>query len=154
MDKLRSKQSPSNVNDTLEAQDPTVRAVSGRKIPCQLCGGPLEIRISFKQKPYCICPDCGIQTFYRGKKGIQRLNELLDREILVAGSGGELISAVVLFNRLQQLRAVKKELEAKQGLIILDPDLMHAIQALDYEMKSVQGVLKKISQKGRPGKIE
>jgi hypothetical protein len=153
MDKLRPKQDPPNVNDTLEVS-PAVKAVIGRKIPCQLCGAPLEMCTSCKGKPYCTCQDCGIQTFYRGKKGIQRLNELLDREILVARSEGEIISAVVLFNRLQQLRVVKRELEAKQGLIILDPDLMHAIQALDYEMKSVQGELKKMSQKGRPRKIE
>ncbi len=43
--------------------------------PCPLCQKGLEIKISKKQKPYCVCLDCGIQLFIRGKEGISRLGK-------------------------------------------------------------------------------
>ena len=42
---------------------------------CPLCQKGLEIKISKKQKPYCVCLDCGIQLFIRGKQGISRLKK-------------------------------------------------------------------------------
>ena len=34
-------------------------------IPCWLCGIPVEIRHSKKDKPFLICNNCGVQTFIR-----------------------------------------------------------------------------------------
>ena len=42
---------------------------------CPLCQKELEIKVSKKQKPYCVCLDCGIQLFVRGKEGINRLGK-------------------------------------------------------------------------------
>ena len=51
--------------------------VDGKPFPCPLCGGALPVRMSLKQKPCCLCNDCGIQLFFRGKAGIKRLHNLL-----------------------------------------------------------------------------
>lgn len=47
-------------------------------LPCILCGRKLEKRISKKGKPYFVCDQCGIQTFVRGKQGIERLNQFFN----------------------------------------------------------------------------
>lgn len=65
--------------------------------PCPLCQKELEIKISKKQKPYCVCIDCGIQLFIRGKEGISRLAKKtgfeLDRfEILESGQRAQALT--------------------------------------------------------------
>ena len=68
--------------------------------------------------------------------------------MLIARKGSRTELAVILFNRIEQLRAQKKpELEGKQRLIILDPDLKNAIRAVDNEIKHVQGELAKLGRK-------
>jgi hypothetical protein len=54
---------------------------------------------------------------------------------------------VILFNRIQQLREQKKQLQAKQGLILIDSDLKNAISAVDIEIQGVQGELRKLGRK-------
>jgi hypothetical protein len=44
-------------------------------IPCFLCGRKLERRNSKTGKPYFVCDPCGIQSFVRGKKGIELLED-------------------------------------------------------------------------------
>jgi hypothetical protein len=112
----------------------------------------LEIRISRKGKPYTTCLVCGIQTFFRGKRGIRRLQEILDSRIFSTENGPGFDSSIVLFNRIQQLRAQKRELEEKQGLIFSDPDLEKLISIVDNEIKSAQGDLEKLAQKSKRGK--
>jgi len=46
-------------------------------LPCFLCRKELDLRISKVKKPYFVCEDCGIQIFVRGKRGIERLQQLL-----------------------------------------------------------------------------
>lgn len=46
-------------------------------LPCFLCHKELDLRISKTEKPYFVCEDCGIQIFVRGKRGIERLQQLL-----------------------------------------------------------------------------
>lgn len=149
MDQLKEKENSGNINVTLGSKNPAVASLLGKRIPCQLCGAGLEIRISVKNKPYCVCVDCGNQIFFRGKKGIQRLQGLLNSEILIAGPSSKSDSPVVLFNRLQQLRSERSDLEGKQGLIISDPDLRNAIRTVDNEIECVQGELAKLSQKSK-----
>jgi len=43
--------------------------------PCPVCKRDLDIRVSKKQKPYCVCTDCGVQLFVRGKRGIARFEK-------------------------------------------------------------------------------
>ncbi len=143
-----------NVNVTLHRSDPAENPFSGKRFPCCLCGAGLEIRVSRKQKPYTTCLTCGIQTFFRRKTGIQRLTEMVNSELLIAGKGSKAEAAVILFNRIQQLRAQKKELEAKQGLIFRDSDLENALRAVDNEIERVQGELEKLAQKARRRKTE
>ena len=114
---------PTNVNITLDGSDNRQNMMLGKFFPCPVCGTSLGIRIARTQKPYCVCMDCGIQIFFRGKAGIARLLEDPGRRNISCRecSGANIPS--VLFNRIQYLKRRKSELEAKQGLIIPDPDL-------------------------------
>ena len=115
------------------------------EFPCLLCGTGLEIRLSRKEKPYCICNSCGIQVFFRGKTGIKRLREILEAKILIVGKESETDRALVLYNHIQQLRGRKKTLEEKQGLIFRDEALDITIRAVDKEIERVQGELEKLA---------
>jgi hypothetical protein len=90
---------------------------------------------------------CGIQIFFRGKTGIRRLAEILRSEKLAFGNSLETIPAIILFNQIVQMRSQKKELEAKQGLIVRDPDLMNAIRVVDNEIERAQIELAKLGRK-------
>lgn len=138
-----------NVTLTLEERQSMADALAGREFPCQLCGSSLEIRISRKLKPYTTCLKCGVQNFYRGKKGICRLREILDSHLLITANESSMDNVVLLFNRIQQLRAQKKELAARKVLFFSDPDLANAILAVDNEIERMQGDLAKIAKKSR-----
>jgi DNA-directed RNA polymerase subunit RPC12/RpoP len=115
------------------------------EFPCLLCGTGLEIRLSRKEKPYCVCNSCGIQVFFRGKTGIKRLREILEAKILIVGRESETDKALVLYNHIQQLRGRRKILEDKQGLIFRDEALDITIRAVDKEIERVQGELEKLA---------
>jgi hypothetical protein len=140
-----------NLDVTLAQPDLPGSPLSGKQFPCCVCGTAMEICFTRKKnpKPYTTCFDCGIQTFFRGKAAIQRLTEIVNSGLLIAGKGCRSESAVILFNRLQQLRSQKRKLEEKQGLIICDPDFRNVIRAVDNEMKHVQGELAKLGRKTR-----
>jgi hypothetical protein len=137
-----------NANVTLEKTNAAPDALLGKRMPCQLCGAGLDIRLSKNGKPYVTCSDCQTQLFIRGKTGIKRLEDLLNSNVLIVGGGnakGD--SPAALFNRLVQLRTQKRDLEEKQGLIFQDPDLTNAIHGVDNEIKRVQGELAKLNGK-------
>jgi len=119
--------------------------LQGREFPCPLCGMGLEIRLTRKQKPYCVCNSCGNQIFFRGKTGIRRLRELINTRRLIVGNESETDKALVLFNHIQQLRGRKKLLEEKQGIIFPDKALEATIRAVDKEIERVQGELEKLA---------
>jgi hypothetical protein len=146
MGKLDDASSTANVNVMLDRklQD---GPFAGRAFPCCVCSTNLEISLSKKGKPYCICRQCGIQIFFRGKTGIRRLTEILNSNNFAYGIALETLPATVLYIRIAQMRLQKKELEAKQGLIIRDPDLENAIRVVDNEIKCAQGELEKLSRK-------
>jgi C4-type Zn-finger protein len=150
---MRNDSQPANVNNTLAGSDKRQDTMLGKFFPCPVCGTSLGIRIARTQKPYCVCIDCGIQIFFRGKTGISRLNKILENEILIAGNDSNASIATVLFNRIQHLKRQKVDLEVKQGLIIRDPDLKNAIRAVDNEIERVQGELEKLSRKTGRGKV-
>jgi len=143
------RSNPDNVNVTLESPGIQGDPLFGKEYPCCLCGNALEILFTRKKKPYTTCLSCGIQTFFRGKTGIKRLVEIVSSSILIAGNGSKTELPVILFNRIQQLRGQKKNLEETQGLIIRDPDLENAIRAVDNEIQRVQGELNKLARRNR-----
>jgi len=134
-----------NVHVTLEPPSPQQNSLFGKSYPCCVCGKALEIGFTKRNKPYTTCLDCGIQTFFRGKAAIQRLTEIVRSKSLITGNGSNTELAVLLFNRIQQLRAQKKQLEEKQGLIIPDLDLENAIRTFDKEIKRVQAELAELA---------
>ena len=73
--------------------------------------------------------------------------EILNSNNLAHGIALDTVPAIILYNRIAQMRVQKKELEAKQGLIIRDPDLENAIRAVDIEIKFAQGELAKLGRK-------
>ena len=145
-----------NVNVTLAETGPKESPLLGKQFPCCVCGTGVEIRFTRKKnpKPYTTCLACGIQTFFRGKLAIQRLTEIVNSGLLISGTGSNTESAVILFNRIQQLHAQKAELEGKQGLIVLDPDLKNVIRAVDIEIERVQGELEKLGPRISREKIK
>jgi hypothetical protein len=138
-----------NIHITLEPSDGTRSLLSGTKYPCCICGSGLAIRFTRKanSKPYTTCLNCGIQTFFRGQMGIKRLTELVKSNLLITGDGSKTELAVILFNRIQQLRTQKKQLEANQPLMTRDRDLENAIRAVDNEIEDVQGELNKLARR-------
>ncbi len=146
-EKLFGEPKAANVNITLEGSEDHQNNIAGKFFPCPVCGTSLGIRIARTKKPYCVCIDCGIQIFFRGKTGISRLNKILENELLIAGKDSNASIATVLFNRIQHLKRQKTDLEVKQGLIIRDPDLKNAIRAVDIEIERVQRELEKLGRK-------
>jgi predicted RNA-binding Zn-ribbon protein involved in translation (DUF1610 family) len=147
MDQLDSGEDFPNVNVTWPEDAKAKELVTRKKFPCPVCGKGMEIRASMKKKPYSICDDCGIQLFFRGKKGIRRLREILDSDVLITGNESKVDQAVLLFNRIQQLSVQRKRLKAKRGLILSNPDLENAILAVDNEVERLQGELEKLAGK-------
>ncbi len=48
-------------------------------VECPDCGERCEVREAKTGKPYVVCDECGVQHFYRSKKGIQRLMQRMQR---------------------------------------------------------------------------
>ena len=147
MNETNHKTDRPNVNVTLKDRDPVAASFVSKQFPCPVCGTGLEMKLSCKQKPYCVCESCGIQIFIRGKRGILRLREIFRSQALITAEGSKADLAVILFNRIQQLKEQKRQLQSKQGLILSNLDLENAIRAVDNEIKRAQGELKKLSRK-------
>jgi predicted RNA-binding Zn-ribbon protein involved in translation (DUF1610 family) len=143
MAELERRSAIDNVNVTLKETLP----VDGRSFPCPVCGVGLIVKLAKTKKPYCTCDDCGIQVFIRGKTGIKRFREVLSRGKFISGKESECGSSLTAYNRLEQLRLQKKELESRQGVIFRDKDLDNAIQAVDNEIERMQGVLDQMAGK-------
>jgi predicted RNA-binding Zn-ribbon protein involved in translation (DUF1610 family) len=130
-----------NVNVTLNES----AWFAGKAFPCPVCGSDLPLRVARTQKPYCHCDACGLQLFFRHRSGIHRLKELLDSGAFVSGQS----KAPLLYNRLQQLKEQKNQLENRQGLIFRDKDLDEAIHAMEPEIEAVRRELQKLIIAGR-----
>jgi hypothetical protein len=124
----------------------------GKPFPCPVCGMALAIRIARTGKPYCHCDPCGIQLFFRHREGIQKLQKILESEMLIAGTGSKASSAVILYNRLQHLKNQKRELENQQGIFSSDADLDKAIAVVQSDIEIIQSRLEDISQSDRKKK--
>jgi len=42
-------------------------------VPCWLCGSPVPVKFTKKDKPFLVCNDCGVQTFIRYGKAEELL---------------------------------------------------------------------------------
>lgn len=114
--------------------------------PCPLCVAELDLRSSRSEKPYCVCNTCGVQVFFRGKKGIARLRELVNDRNQLTGAATAAVSTVVhAFNRLEHLRAQKKRLELRRRFLFNDDDLETAIRAVENQIARVRAVLDDIA---------
>ena len=142
---MRSDRLSHNVNVPLVTPNGPSISMAGKSFPCPVCAVNLPIRIARTQKPYCVCMDCGIQIFVRGKTGIARLQIILEDKMLVTGAWSAANTPELLFNRIQHLKRRKSELEQKQRLLFPDSDLENAIRAVDNEIERVQGELHKMA---------
>ena len=115
----------------------------GKPFPCPLCGVPLPVRVSQKEKPYCVCNDCGIQLFFRGKVGIKRLQIMLESVEPVPEDFSSGTVVVSLYNRVEELRKQRETLEEKQGIIFRNQTLDDAIATLDGEIKGMESAIRK-----------
>src|SRR2546425_10401080 len=116
---------------------------AGKPFPCPVCNVSLRLKISSKQKPYCMCLECGIQIFFRGQAGIQRLWKMIRSEEAVAAEFNGPARAISLYNWLQGLKRQKDALEKKQGFFSWDRDREKVIAALDAEIERVRSELEK-----------
>lgn len=137
-----------HVHVTLETREAEAKFFHGKIFPCPICGLALQIRIARTAKPYCHCDPCGIQLFFRGREGIERLREILESEMLISGKESKAGAAVLLYNRVQQLKAEKRDLERKRGFI-RNTDLENTIAAVETEIERMQSQLEEISGANR-----
>ena len=114
---------------------------AGKPFACPVCNTALQIKITLKKKPYCMCLDCGIQIFFRGQAGIQRLYEMIRSEEAVAAEFDYPARAISIFNHLQHLKRQKKAFEQEQGILSFDSDRQKVIDALDSEIARVREAL-------------
>ncbi|MBI4480956.1 MAG: hypothetical protein HY651_13130 [Acidobacteria bacterium] len=127
----------------LENQGNQARELQGKPFQCPLCGTELPIEITQKQKPYCVCNTCGIQIFFRGKLGIKRLQIMLESLDPVSQDFSGATVVVSFYNRLEQLRRQRNELDAKQGIIFRNHTLDDAMETLDGEIQRIESVIRK-----------
>ena len=93
------------------------------------------------------CNICLVQIFVRGTVGISRLRDLATSGILVSSKDGSVSYGINLYNRLEQLKLQKEDLERKRGLVFFNKDAVNAISVVDAEIEKVQRELEKVAQK-------
>ena len=130
----------SNVNVTLGRSPERL----GRTFPCPLCMTQLELRQSRAKKPYCVCNSCGVQLFFRGRKGIAKLGAF-SAHTGIPPVQTEFLGAADAFSHLERLRAHRDDLKDKRPLIFSDKDLENAILAISVEIARTQQVLERFA---------
>jgi hypothetical protein len=117
-------------------------------IPCFLCGGKCEIKLSKRGKPYFVCNPCGIQVFIRREAGIQLFNKAvneLGNSLFNWGKANPSFELIGMVNQLVQLRAKLMEIEEEKGIfdfVSADKELELATQALKQEIVKTEKKLK------------
>ena len=147
MRQLNEKPVQGNVNVTLGNSEAVLGDLGEKEFPCPLCGVGLPILPSKRKKPYFTCNACGVQVFVRGKTGISKLRQMANAGILVAGRKDSPMRGIVLYNRLEQLKLQKNDLEWKQGIFLKDQNVENAIQIVDAEIKKIEGELADLAAK-------
>jgi hypothetical protein len=134
------------MNVTLE-EEATQADLQGKELPCSMCYAGMPILFSKRRKPYCVCPTCMIQIFFRGKQGIKRLRQLATSGTLISRPTEALSQGVSLFNRLKQLELEKKQLKQKEGIVFTDENVQNAIRIIETEIQNTQNELAKIAHR-------
>jgi DNA-directed RNA polymerase subunit RPC12/RpoP len=147
MGELEAQHNQANVNVTLGSSDAVLGDLADKEFPCPLCGTGLPILASKRKKPYFTCNTCGVQVFVRGKTGISKLKQMAHSGILISGRRDSQMHGIVLFNRLEQLKLQKKDLEWKQGIFLKDKNVENVIQTVDAEIKKIEGELADLAAK-------
>ena len=75
--------------------------------------------------------------------GIKRLQTLLQSVEPIRDEYSGTTAVVALYNRLEEVRRQRDELEAKQGIIFRNRSLDDAIAALDGEIERIEAALRK-----------
>ena len=91
-----------NVNVTLES----AQKGTSDTFPCPLCRMVFNLRRSRAHKPYCVCNSCGVQIFFRGKKGIAKLGDFVGHRA-PGPVPLEFTDSRAIFVRLEDLRCAK-----------------------------------------------
>ena len=105
--------------------------------PCPLCQRELKIEISKKQKPYCVCLDCGIQLFVRGKEGISRLEKKTGFKLDSFDIGESNRGTKTLTQLKAELREVNRAIE--DDIFEDYPDLQKQRDDLILKIKTLEG---------------
>ena len=87
--------------------------------PCPVCRSMLPVKLTQNHKPYCVCNDCGIQLFVRGKTGINRFWKLVGKS-KIKGDSKALINTIDYFNLLKERL---NEVQSRKPLLGTDADL-------------------------------
>jgi len=86
-------------------------------VPCFLCGNQLDVRETFRGKPYLVCEGCGVQIFIRREEGITLLQGLIKAVSGKPRREGEGFfgnpQVLALLNGMEQFREKRRELESK-----------------------------------------
>ena len=112
--------------------------VFGQSIPCFLCRSLLLKRVTKRGKPYFLCCSCGVQTFVRGKEGIQRLEKFLDtfqeNELLFKQAAERVFELQALLSEIDATKEQIKKLENEIGFIFQNEDKIRACNALKLKI--------------------
>ena len=87
--------------------------------PCPICFQMIEVRYARNSKPYCICNDCGMQLFIRGKNGIKRFKNLIPDSDFKFKSK----KLIELIDYYEKLEDKLNQIEAKKPVFGEDRDL-------------------------------
>jgi hypothetical protein len=121
-----------------------------QRVPCWLCGKPLELRITKGGKLYVVCDPCGLQCFIRRQEGMERLKKLLKhlekRNYPFEQHSETLLAIQAILGEIDGLRGEIKTLEDKTGFLFPDQDLVQARVALEKRVKLLLAKLERLAQ--------
>ena len=66
---------------------------------------------------------------------------------LISGGKESAAHGIRLYNRLEQLKLQKEDLQWKRGIILVDENVENAIQLVDAEIEKVEGELAQMARK-------
>jgi hypothetical protein len=117
------------------------------KIPCFLCSQELRQRKDKNDKPYFICDPCGVQTFVRGRQGIENLAQLIST--LRENDFPFREHARVLYEVqaiLTEVRGLKKEIKKLDSILKLFSDDKHKDKARELVNTRIENLLSRLEQ--------
>jgi hypothetical protein len=118
-----------------------------KRIPCFLCSQKLEQRTDKHDKPYFVCDPCGVQTFVRGRQGIENLAELI--ATLREHDFPFQEHAAVLFEiqaLLTEIRGVKKEIEKLDSVFDIFSSDTHKKRARELLHQRIETLLERLER--------